>query len=273
MMAGSDGDSPEQDLSWFDWSHANDFSADGKYLLFDETGDGGGTNHSVYLRELETGNTVRLGDGQAVALSPDHEWALALNIHKPTVLTLIPVGPDSPRTISGEGLEYNWARFFPDGKRLLVGGNFPGEPLRLYIQPLSGGPPVPLNPEVYMPGAVISPDGRLIAGVNQQGMAVIVSASGGEPKEIPLSFPALPLQWTADGRALLLRRLDSDYSTVRICRFDLASGQCEPWKEISPADSVGLTDLLQVIIARNERSYAYSYMRVLSELFVVDGWY
>lgn len=273
MMAGSGGDdSPERDLSWFDWSHAQDLSADGKYLLFDETGDGGGTNHSVYLRELESGNTVRLGDGQAVALSPDHQWAIALNIRKPTVLTLIPVGPDSPRTISGEGLKYNWAHYFPDGKRLLVAGNFPGKPLRLYIQPVSGGAPVPLNPEIYMPGAVISPDGRQIAGINQRGKTVIMPASGGELKEIAVPFEAYPLQWSADGSALLLRQLDSD-TTVRICRFDLATSQCQPWKEIAPADSVGLTDLLHVVVARNEGSYAYSYMRVLSELFVVDGWY
>lgn len=273
MMAGSaDADSGEQDLSWFDWSHAEDLSADGKLLLFDETGDGGGSNHSVYLRNLEDGTNVRLGDGQAVALSPDAQWALALNIHKPTVLTLIPIGPEPPQTISGEGLKYNWARYFPDRKRLLVGGNFPNQPLRLYVQPVTGGAPVPLKPEIYISGARISPDGREIAGVNQQGKTVLVPASGGEPRELPVPPDAYPLQWSADGTSLFLRESGCS-AGARICRFNLATRQCQPWKNIAPADRVGLAELMDVVIAPNEKSYAYSYMRVLSELFVVDGWY
>ena len=102
MMAGVFGEqSANRDLSWFDWSHATDISSDGKLLLFDETGDGGGPNHSVYIRNFQTNSTVRLGDGQAVALSPDLKWALALNPKKPTYLSLLPIGPEAPRA-SGE---------------------------------------------------------------------------------------------------------------------------------------------------------------------------
>ncbi|HEY6391013.1 MAG TPA: winged helix-turn-helix domain-containing protein, partial [Bryobacteraceae bacterium] len=154
MMAGAfrnqAGESVERDLSWFDWSHAVDLSADGRLLLFDETGDGGGPNHSVYLRNLQTDSTVRLGDGQAVALSPDLKWALALNPRKPTFLNVLPIGPEAPRSLAGHGLKYNWARYFPDGQRLLVAGSFPGKPLRLFIQSVNGGEPVPLNPDIFL---------------------------------------------------------------------------------------------------------------------------
>ena len=53
VLAGSSADgSGERDLSWFDWSRVQELSSDGKLLLFDETGDGGGEEHSVYLRKI-----------------------------------------------------------------------------------------------------------------------------------------------------------------------------------------------------------------------------
>jgi len=273
MIGASVGDdeSKESDLSWFDWSHAQDISADGKFLLFDETGDGGGPNHSVYLRNVRADSTVRLGDGQAVALSPDVKWALALNPKKPTNLSLLPIGPETPRMLSGHGLTYNWARYFPDGQRLLVGGSFPGKPLRLFVQPVSGGEPVPLNPDVYLSSAIVSPDGKQIAGFSQNRRTVIVPASGGEPKELPIPFPAAPLQWSKDGKALFVRRLESG-ATLQVLRVDLATSQYRLWKDLAPSDRVGLSGMLDMVMSQDEHSYAYSYTRVLSELFVVDGW-
>jgi len=39
-------------------------------------------------------------------------------------------------------------KIFPDGQRLLV-RQFSGKPLRLFIQALNGGDPVPLNPDIF----------------------------------------------------------------------------------------------------------------------------
>jgi DNA-binding winged helix-turn-helix (wHTH) protein/dipeptidyl aminopeptidase/acylaminoacyl peptidase len=282
MMAGVFLDQPtgqksiDRDLSWFDWSHATDISSDGKLLLFDETGDGGGPNHSVYLRNLQTDSTVRLGDGQAVALSPDLKWALALNPKKPTYLSLLPIGPEAPRTLAGHGLKYDWARYFPDGQRLLVAGSFPGKPLRLFVQPLfvqssSGAEPVPLNPDIFLSRAIVSQDGKQIAGLGPDGKDVILPASGGEPKALNIPFPAVPLQWSEDGQALFIRQLDSGH-TIRIFRYDLKTSQCRLSKELTPPDRGGLSGMFDVVMGNTERSYAYSYTRILSELFVVDGW-
>ncbi len=272
MMAGVFGDKPvERDLSWFDWSHAADLSPDGKFLLFDETGDGGGPNHSVYLRKLETDSTVRLGDGQAVALSPDLKWAVALNAKKPNDLSLLPIGPEAPRTLSGHGLKYEWARYFPDGQRLLVTGSFPGKPLRLFIQALSGGEPVPLNPDIFLGRAIVSPDGKQIVGLDADRKIVIIALSGGEPQRLDIPFSAAPVQWSEEGAALYVRQLDSGH-VIRIFRYDLATAQCKLLKELTPSDRIGLNAMFDVVMGRNQQSYAYSYMRVLSELFVVDGW-
>jgi eukaryotic-like serine/threonine-protein kinase len=272
VLAASSGDgSRERDLSWFDWSRVQDLSADGKLLLFDETGDGGGAEHSVYLRNLETDSTVRLGDGQALGWSPDLKWVLALNAKKPMYLSLLPIGPEVPRTLSGGGLKYNWARYFPDGQRLLVAGNFPGKPLRLFVQPINGGQPAPLNPDVYLNWAAISPDGKQIAGVSQDEKTVVFPASGGELRALPIPFSAVPLRWSADGKSLFVSQL-TNWASMRIFRFDFATSQCRLWKEVTPSDRVGLDGILALSISADERCFAYSYMRVLSELFVVTGW-
>lgn len=277
MMAGSFADksgeakSVDRDISWFDWSHAADMSADGKLLLFDETGDGGGPNHSVYVRNLQTDSTVRLGDGQAVALSPDLKWALALNSKKPTYLSLLPIGPEAPRTVSGNGLKYNDARFFPDGQRLLVAGSFPGKQLRLYVQALNGGDPVPLNPDIFLSWAIVSPDGKQIVGVGPNRKCTILPAAGGESRELAIPFASSPLRWSEDGQALFVRQSDTG-PFIRIFRYDLATSQYRLLKELSPRDRVGLSAMFDVVMGNSGQSYAYSYMRVLSELFVVDGW-
>ena len=71
-------DPEERDLSWLDWSQANDLSSDGKNLLFTESGEGGGPSYGVYLRKTDGSPAVRLGEGQALALSPDAKWVLSV---------------------------------------------------------------------------------------------------------------------------------------------------------------------------------------------------
>jgi DNA-binding winged helix-turn-helix (wHTH) protein/Tol biopolymer transport system component len=269
---GASGDAGvERDLSWFDWSHVQDLSADGRLLLFDETGDGGGAEHSVYVRNLEADSAVRLGDGQALGWSPDLQWVLALNAKRPMHLSLLPIGPEAPRSLSGHGLKYNWARYFPDGRRLLVAGNFPGKPLRLFVQDVDGGEPRPLNPDVYLSRAAISPDGTQIAGLGKDDKTVIVEASGGLPRPLAIPFPAVPLSWTADGKSLFVSAINGR-EKMKIFRFDLATSQCRLWKLVGPADNVGLAGILGASISADERTLAYSYMKILSELFVVNGW-
>ena len=272
VLAASSGNGvAERDLSWFDWSRVQDLSADGRLLLFDESGDGGGAEHSVYVRNLEADSAVRLGDGQALGWSPDLQWVLALNAKRPMNLSLLPMGPEAPRTLSGHGLKYNWALYFPDGQRLLVAGNFPGKPLRLFVQPVNGGEPRPLNPDVYLSRATISPDGNQIAGMGKDDKTVIVEASGGLPRPLAIPFPAVPIRWSADGKSLFVSALNNSES-MKIFRFDFATSQCRLWKEVGPADHVGLAGILGVSISGDERTLAYSYMKVLSELFVVNGW-
>ena len=72
----------------------SDLSADGKTLLFDEEGGGGaldysksgGLTYAVYIRKTDGSPAVLLGEGGAVALSPDGKWAIAQTQESPSQL-------------------------------------------------------------------------------------------------------------------------------------------------------------------------------------------
>jgi hypothetical protein len=58
---------------------------------------------------------------------------------------------------------------------------------------------------------------------------------------------------------------------ARIHRIDLASGRRELWRTIAPADAAGVFSITSFVLTPDGRSYAYSFSRVLSDLYVVDG--
>ena len=115
-------DSPEErNLSWLGRSVAVDLSADGKQLLLYEEGSNLERQEEVfttYLRPTDGSDALRLGDGRALALSPDRKWALVARASPETHLVLLPVGEGEPRRLPGGGLLYRRA-VFPDGRRIL----------------------------------------------------------------------------------------------------------------------------------------------------------
>ena len=70
------GDTHERSLSWFDWSLLTDMSADGKTIVFSETGEAVGTNYSIFLRKTDGSPAIRLGEGGQAVISPDGQWVL-----------------------------------------------------------------------------------------------------------------------------------------------------------------------------------------------------
>ena len=72
MLLRSVGDAEDRDISWFDYPLLRDMSADGKYILFDEQGEGGGPNYGVFIRQTDGAPAVRLGEGYANDLRARH---------------------------------------------------------------------------------------------------------------------------------------------------------------------------------------------------------
>ncbi len=102
-----DGNTAESDLSWFDGSRAAGLSEDGRVLLFDESGEGGGPRYSVYVRRAGDAGAVRLCEGGALALSPDGSFAITSGAHDRSQLSVVNVSSGEARTISGQGLIYD----------------------------------------------------------------------------------------------------------------------------------------------------------------------
>jgi eukaryotic-like serine/threonine-protein kinase len=264
-----DGNAKEQDLSWFDYSTVEGMSADGRVVLFDETGEGGGAHHSVYIRRANSPSAIRVGDGFGMAISPDGKWVVTKPDGDQTTLNLIPLTPGQPRTLSGHNLKYDFVRFFPDGERLLAGGSAAGGPPRLVVQALDGSAPRPLATSAYFIRPAISEDGKQIAGVDAEQRLLVLSTSGGEPRVVATGFTPTLLRWSHSGKTLLAQ---TDAVPTMLVRVDLETGRYKPFKEIAPLDLAGVNHIWPAALSQDEHTIVYSFIRNLSELFVVDGW-
>ena len=71
-----------------------------------ESGEAGGTRYGVYLRPTDGAPAVRLGDGRAMALSPDGKWAAAVPLDPSSRVDLLPTGADDTpyRLVTTEGV-------------------------------------------------------------------------------------------------------------------------------------------------------------------------
>ena len=271
MMGLTEGESKERDLSWLDWSAPNDLSADGKMVVFTESGEAGGENYAAYIRETNGSPAVRLGEGAALAASPDQKWVICSLPRPPSQLTLLPTGAGEVRQLTHDAINHGRARWLPDGKRFVFLGNEPEHGMRLYVQDIDGGNPRAFSPEgVSANEFVISPDGKFVAAVGPDLKGYLFPVDGGNPRPVS-GFPLgdAPVGWAGDGRSILIYRPGE--LPARVERLDLTTGQKQPWRQIIPADSAGVTDIGPILITPDAKTYIYEYGRTLSDLYLVEG--
>jgi len=266
------GEPIERNLSWLDGSLPADLSSDGRVLLFNEMGQGGGSNHAVYLRRTDGSPAVRLGEGIAHSLSPDGSWALITENGDASELVLLPTGPGQPRKVGLAGIKISGrgASFFPDGKRILLRGSESGRLPRLYALDIPSGAARALTPEGLSVNAEIriSPDGRTVFSSSDDGESVLYDVEGGPSQPIrgiPPNHRAIG--WSADGKSLFVR--SAEIRPLKVYRLDLAAGRLDLWKEFSVPD-LG-TGEISVIPTADGRSYVYGYTRYFSDLFIAEG--
>jgi hypothetical protein len=78
-----------------------------------------------------------------------------------------------------------------------------------------------------------------------------------------------PVGWTSDGSALYVFRREE--LPVKVDRVDVKTGKKELWKELAPLDAAGVTQIARVCPTPDGKAYVYSFSRVLSDLYVVEG--
>jgi Tol biopolymer transport system component/predicted Ser/Thr protein kinase len=270
MIGLAPGESKERDLSWLDWSTPGDLSADGRTVLFAETGEGGGPKYAVYLRKTDNSPAIRLSEGIGVALSPDGKWALARPNVTPSPLVLLPTGVGEAQPLTHDSINHLWARWLPDGKRVVFLGNETGHGFRLYVESPGEAKPRPISPEGVNPPVVLSAKGDFVATVGPDHKIYLYPIAGGEPALVPGTEPdEAPTGWSADGRFLYVFRFGA--IPARLFEVEVATGKRKLWKELVPADSAGIDTIRGITITPDARAYVYGYIRTLSDLYVVDG--
>ena len=270
------GEEKERDLSWLDGSVPAGLSADGKTLVFSETAEGSGGSPSVYLRRTDGSPALRLGEGAAIALSPDGKTVLTSVRSadgKEEHLVLLPTGAGSTRTLPNDGVETygGGGGWLPDGKRIVFTASEKDHRPRIYVQDVEKGVARPITPErraIPPATAPVSPDGKLVFGVNAGSKASLYPVEGGE--EIPiagLEAGEFPVQWSSDGRSLYVHKRGGVPNKVWL--VDPSSGARRPWRDIFPPESA--VAVHRLLISRDGSTYAYGVQRTLSELYLIEG--
>lgn len=263
------GAKEERELGWFGWSLPNEISRDGHKLLFEEEGEGGGPNYTVFLRDMDGSPPIKIGEGNGGAISPDNKWVITKN-PKTGALSLVPTGAGEARALTHDKIVYDAVRFLPDGKQLLAYGIEAGHGARDYLIDLNTGDSKPLTPEGIV-GTRVSPDGRSIAVAGPGGKRGIWPMDGSGFRPIPGFDPSYNLvAWSPDGKTLFAGSSELRGREIKIYRVDPVTGKMDFWKsfgdQLPPGSSAGPPQF-----SADGSAYAYVYSQILSQAYAVKG--
>jgi Tol biopolymer transport system component/tRNA A-37 threonylcarbamoyl transferase component Bud32 len=267
------GETKERDLSWLDWTQPQMLAADGKTLLISEQGEGGGPGYGVFVRPTDGSPAVRLGTGEALALSSDGKWVIAQDLGtEPVQLNLLPTGAGQARKLTSDDIAHINARFLPDGKRFLFAGFKPNQGMRVWIQSIDGGAATPVTEEGVV-GLTMTPDGKRIIARGTDGVRRLhpIDPQAGQPEEIKLEAADGVLRFAADGRSIFVRRLQAG-GLVQVFRLDLSSGARTLIRTITPLpESISLGGIGALQVSLDGSAFVYGYGVTHSDLFLVKG--
>jgi len=139
--------------------------------------------------------------------------------------------------------------------------------VRSWMQDLSGGAPEPITPEGTS-GTQISPDGKLLSAVDEEGTIWIYAVKGNKPELLKGAERGdTPVGWGPDGRQFYVAR--SDTLPIKVYRLDRVNGRRDLVRELSPRDAAGvIPDISSVFAAGEGPTLVYSYFRLQSDLYV-----
>lgn len=266
--ARSPGQDQDRDVTIQNWSTVFAISPDGKQLLSFSDGPDSSPDYDTYVRASDGSAPVRIGDGAGYDFSPDMKWVLSsLTLHVPRQLLLVPLGPGETKQITHDSIDHAYARFLPDGKSVVFAGTEPSHKSRIYVQAINSGSARPISPE-GVNGFIPTADGKFVFGFSDS-VALYPIDGQGASRPVPGIHPDESiLSVSPDGRSVLVGVLGG--YAVDVMRVDLASGRRELFKKIGPPDPAGVS-MYNVVFTPDGKYYAYAYINLLSELYLVEG--
>jgi len=272
LLAMAPGEDRERDLSWQDVTGVADLSADGKMLVFTEYSEAYGQQPAIGMRDTKGSPVVHLGDGYAGGLSPDGKWVVGLTYGPPHRVSLLPTGAGQVRDLDpGPVKDFGWTYWAPDSRSVLFEGIEPGHTNRAYVQDIAGGPPRAFTPE-GVPGIwhMVSPDGKSLLGQVRDSL-FLFPLDGGAPRHVPFLRQSDGLiRWLPDGKSALVASA-RNVLPVHIELVNIESGKRRPIRDLMPQDPAGVSEIVQIVFTPDLRAWAYTYRRILSDLYLVKG--
>ena len=266
----------ERDLSWLNWTLGTDLSDDGKTVLSRKRAAG---PYVVGLRPTDGSPIVRLSPGSARGLSYDGKWALVVpDSGKDDVVAADRSRPGrsrSPARRSGRMLSISW---FPDGKQILYSGVEPGH----RTQTLRAGASRPARRVRSRRKAssrpamtrAISPDGRsFLARPHRRRLDVdLLRSQGGEPRRVEAIDPGARAPRALDrGRSWHLHSGTGGSAVPDLPPRPARPERASRGSASRPRTPPGAEDTSARASLRRRRDCAYTLLRKLSTLYVVDG--
>ncbi len=274
MLFRREGEPEDRNLSWLDFSAAVALSPDASEVFFYESGQGGGPDYLNFVRKTDGSLPVRVGSGRACSLSPDGQWALAINLRQPDHVELLPTGPGEPRQIRIPGAAvHEVAGFVPGGSRLFVTTRDASGRRASWLVNADGTDPrrLPLPEGRALFSQPFSPDGtRVVMTCPKNMVPCIVPLDGSEPVPVPGGKP----EWRATGwdeKGRLYFRDRSKRFPETLWRVDPSSGRAQLIARLAPRDLAGAQTIAGVVVSSRGDAWVYNVLRRLSDLHVVTG--
>jgi WD40 repeat protein len=255
-----------------DWSRLCCTSADGKTVVWDESGWAVANRSTVFLRKSDELSPVKLGEGSAIGLSPDGKWVVAFREDTPGKLWLLPTGAGESRALDVPQLPFvARGAFFPDGQRLAVlARESANSPLRLFVVDVDTAKVHALTPATLPSGTSpvsVSLDGKFVATVGQDLLINLARTDGGEPVQLSqLGGGQYPAGWLSDGSLVASGNLELP-APVR--RLDLATGKLTVLKTVSPNDPAGVERVTRLQVTPDGRTMFLNYRRMSNVLYTL----
>jgi serine/threonine protein kinase len=260
----------EVELGWFGWSILGDLTPDGRKVLFEEAGDGGGANYTIFVRDTDGSPPVRIGEGVGLAISPDGKWVITQPA-KGGPLRLVPTGAGEARQLTHDTVSYEKVRWLANGKQLLASGVDAGHGARDYLIEVSSGDSRPITGEGIV-GVFPSPDGRSTAAQGPDGKWGVFPIGGGDLRLIPgLDSNYRVSGWSHDGGAIYAAAARRREKTAMVYRINPVTGKSDLWKTFGEELPVGALSYGASYSEGDAGAYVYLYDEILSQAFVVRG--